>query len=285
VNEQKNIGVLRSRMTWEGFGNVSDGTVLVEDAFYVDDGVPWIRRLGTNQSLVLVGPDGYEFAGAPDGPRFSDERLIWEGRQQFEDGDLRARWTRERAAPSIDPGIVGLVTVFVLLLVLALYAVRRNSTTGPSAEPTRDPRPDEPVADTDGGAPATDAPPSDAAIDQESAPPGPRAASEASAPAQEQEQIESTAEEEVDESETETEKEPDDDIDPELLSDEERVERMLDRNGGRMKQANIVKETGWSNAKVSQLLSQMDEDDRIDKLRIGRENLISLPDEDITTLE
>ena len=76
-----------------------------------------------------------------------------------------------------------------------------------------------------------------------------------------------------------------DDIDVELLSDEERVERLLTRNGGRMKQARIVKETGWSNAKVSQLLSSMDEDDRIDKLRIGRENLISFPDEDVTEIE
>ncbi|HET7323092.1 MAG TPA: hypothetical protein VFJ06_02045 [Halococcus sp.] len=64
----------------------------------------------------------------------------------------------------------------------------------------------------------------------------------------------------------------------ELLSDEERVERLLERNDGRMKQATIVTETGWSNAKVSQLLSAMDEEGRIDKLRIGRENLISLPE-------
>jgi uncharacterized membrane protein len=64
----------------------------------------------------------------------------------------------------------------------------------------------------------------------------------------------------------------------ELLSDEERVERLLERNDGRMKQAAIVTETGWSNAKVSQLLSAMAEEGRIEKLRIGRENLISLPD-------
>ena len=75
-----------------------------------------------------------------------------------------------------------------------------------------------------------------------------------------------------------------DDIDEALLSDEERVERLLERNGGRMKQADIVKETGWSNAKVSQLLSAMAESDRVDKLRIGRENLISFPDEDVTDL-
>jgi uncharacterized membrane protein len=76
--------------------------------------------------------------------------------------------------------------------------------------------------------------------------------------------------------------EDDEEIDTELLSDEERVERLLSSNGGRMKQADIVKETDWSNAKVSQLLSSMEEDGQIDKLRIGRENLISFPDEDIT---
>ncbi len=75
------------------------------------------------------------------------------------------------------------------------------------------------------------------------------------------------------------------DVDVELLSDEERVERLLDQNGGRMKQATIVKETGWSNAKVSQLLSAMAEEGRIDKLRIGRENLISYPDEDLTDVD
>ncbi len=74
-------------------------------------------------------------------------------------------------------------------------------------------------------------------------------------------------------------------VDPELLSDEERVERLLERNGGRMKQSNIVEETGWSSAKVSQLLSKMDQDGRIDKLRIGRENLIALPEENITEME
>jgi uncharacterized membrane protein len=52
-----------------------------------------------------------------------------------------------------------------------------------------------------------------------------------------------------------------------------------------MKQATIVKETGWSNAKVSQLLSSMDEQDRIDKLRIGRENLISLPGEGVGDID
>ncbi|WP_223301722.1 hypothetical protein [Haladaptatus sp. R4] len=83
------------------------------------------------------------------------------------------------------------------------------------------------------------------------------------------------------------EPDPDDDPEPDLdlLSDEERVEHLLKQNGGRMKQATIVKETNWSNAKVSQLLSAMNESGRVDKLRIGRENLITLPGEDITDFD
>lgn len=80
------------------------------------------------------------------------------------------------------------------------------------------------------------------------------------------------------------EPEPDDPSEPtedlSLLADDERVLRLLKRNGGRMRQAEIVSETQWSDAKVSQLLSSMADDDEITKLRIGRENLISLPDVD-----
>jgi len=65
-----------------------------------------------------------------------------------------------------------------------------------------------------------------------------------------------------------------------LLADDERVLRLLEQNGGRMRQAEIVSETKWSDAKVSQLLSSMADDGQITKLRIGRENLISLPDVD-----
>ncbi len=68
--------------------------------------------------------------------------------------------------------------------------------------------------------------------------------------------------------------------DPSLLSDEERVLRLVELNGGRMKQRRIVEETDWSNAKVSQLLSGLADEGRIEKLRMGRENLISLPDGD-----
>ena len=66
----------------------------------------------------------------------------------------------------------------------------------------------------------------------------------------------------------------------ELLSDEDRVLGLLEENGGRMKQVRIVEETDWSKSKVSMLLSDMEEENRISKLRLGRENIISLVGEE-----
>jgi uncharacterized membrane protein len=63
---------------------------------------------------------------------------------------------------------------------------------------------------------------------------------------------------------------------PDLLTDEDRVLHLLDRHGGRMKQSAVVEATDWSKAKVSRLLSSMHEDEAIEKLSLGRENVISL---------
>ncbi|WP_049926935.1 helix-turn-helix transcriptional regulator [Halopiger goleimassiliensis] len=64
--------------------------------------------------------------------------------------------------------------------------------------------------------------------------------------------------------------------DEELLTDEDRVVKLIENNGGRMKQVDIVDETGWSKSKVSMLLSDMEDEGTISKLRVGRENIISL---------
>jgi uncharacterized membrane protein len=61
-----------------------------------------------------------------------------------------------------------------------------------------------------------------------------------------------------------------------LLTDEQRVIQLLEENDGRMKQAAIVDETEWSKAKVSRLLSDMVDEGKIEKLSIGRENIIHL---------
>ena len=59
------------------------------------------------------------------------------------------------------------------------------------------------------------------------------------------------------------------------LTDREVVLDILEENDGRMKQALIVESTDWSKSKVSMVLSEMEEDGDISKLRVGRENIIS----------
>ena len=63
----------------------------------------------------------------------------------------------------------------------------------------------------------------------------------------------------------------------EFLTDQERVQQLLQENGGRMKQSNIVDSVDWSKAKVSRLLADLEADDQVTKLRLGRENLVCLP--------
>jgi hypothetical protein len=60
------------------------------------------------------------------------------------------------------------------------------------------------------------------------------------------------------------------------MTDEDRVLALLREHDGRMKQSHIVEQTEWSKAKVSRLLSSMNEEGTVEKLSIGRENIISL---------
>lgn len=64
--------------------------------------------------------------------------------------------------------------------------------------------------------------------------------------------------------------------DPELLTDEDRVVRLLELEGGRCKQSAIADELGWSASKTSRVVSDMADAGTVEKLRIGRENVIDL---------
>lgn len=61
-----------------------------------------------------------------------------------------------------------------------------------------------------------------------------------------------------------------------FVSDREKVCKLVKRNGGRMKQSDIVDSVEWSKAKVSRLLADLEEENEVTKLRLGRENLICL---------
>lgn len=69
-----------------------------------------------------------------------------------------------------------------------------------------------------------------------------------------------------------------DPVDPALLANDEQVLALLERRGGRLKQQEIVRELGWSETKTSEVVGEMDESGQIERFRLGRENVISLPD-------
>ena len=67
-----------------------------------------------------------------------------------------------------------------------------------------------------------------------------------------------------------------------IRTDDERVIHLLIANHGRMKQSEVVEQTDWSKAKVSRLLSRMEERDQIVRTRIGRENVVQLADANLS---
>lgn len=247
-------GVLRVSFTWESFAREGEnGTLYVDDAFNVTDGT-WLPGLGADQSLTIRAPPGYSApTTSPIGAEEGD--LHWTGPETFEPGYLRIVYhpgtttTPPANEGTSDTLIIGALALSGAALLIGVYLLLgRRTEDDADAGPTMEPT-------ADGSA--------------ETAVESATESNDATSP----DPIGSRLSEERD------------GRDLELLSDEERVEYLLERNGGRMKQANIVKETGWSNAKVSQLLSAMNEADRVDKLRIGRENLISLPGEGVGELK
>ena len=245
-------GALRVSFTWESFARVGENnTLYVDDAFNATDGT-WLPGLGADQSLTIKAPPEY---GAPTTSPIGAEEgdLHWTGPETFEPGYLRIVYhpgtTTTVEAGNSDMLVIGALALSGTALLVGVYLLigRRRTPGEPGDDPTVGTASTD-VSETTAGSPTSDG-------------------ETISEPEESDASVEQTDQELA------------------LLSDEERVEYLLEQSGGRMKQANIVKETGWSNAKVSQLLSAMDEEDRLDKLRIGRENIISLPGEGIGDLK
>jgi hypothetical protein len=258
-------GRLTVEFTWTNFARTDRDRLHVDDVFAAGpDGETWLPGLEADDEFVMRSPEGYGVASSSVPPRSRDNRSVlrWSGPATFNASDLSAEFTGQAATPTRIPpggpqGSVPWLLLFTLGVgggVVAAYLIARRRG-GFDLPPT--PAEADAGADTGGG--------------------------DADATAESGAETAGAAQPDAAGTETADEEEPGaPGMDEELLSDEERVELLLERNGGRMKQADIVKETGWSNAKVSQLLSSMEEEDRVDKLRIGRENLISFPNEDVT---
>jgi hypothetical protein len=245
-------GVLSLSFTWTNFVTDTDAGFVIRDAVLMPDNRTWLASIGPSQRLVVETPEGYQVTDTRFG--LDNGSVVIDGPHSFRE-PLSISYQQTAVEPEPEPNagppwslLGGALIVGLLLVAAIVYSRRRDSG-------------DEAPSDAADG--SVDAGAADAVPD---APEGRAAAGVGTDP-------EPGADEDAD-------AEAADDVDPALLSDEERVEHLLDQNGGRMKQARIVRETGWSDAKVSQLLSTMADEGRVEKLRLGRENLISLPDEE-----
>ncbi|GAB7019346.1 helix-turn-helix transcriptional regulator [Halostagnicola bangensis] len=68
-------------------------------------------------------------------------------------------------------------------------------------------------------------------------------------------------------------------LQPELMSNEEQLLHLLEENGGRMKQQAVVETLEWTDAKTSKVVSGLREEGNLESFRLGRENVLSFPDE------
>lgn len=254
---RNDTGIFYRNFTWTSFTVPPEGeeAVNLNESFTVGDR-PWISSLREDQALVISVSEGYEITKGKNVDRIEGNTWVYKGQRTFQQFDIAYREeTYQQPEGEEDTnrsgafvGLVALVALIVAGSVGAFAYSRRRTLIHRITADRNIPLPGRDGADT------------------------PRSANEhetgtemdAAAVMGPAGETRSTT----------------DGVDIELLSDEERVERLLRTNGGRMRQATIVTETGWSDAKVSQLLSAMDEDERIEKLRIGRENLISLPNHD-----
>ena len=54
---------------------------------------------------------------------------------------------------------------------------------------------------------------------------------------------------------------------------------LVEERGGRMKQAEMVRRTGWSKSTVSRHLGKLEEDGEVDRIPVGRCKVVLLPGE------
>jgi hypothetical protein len=230
--------------TWTNFAARENGQVIVGDIFQGG------FFLAANDTIQLVGPDGYEVSRVDPNPDSREiDMVTWNGREDFADAHPRVVFTPSseqtggndsdtnsdgpsdaRGTPLQDIGglaIAGIVVVVLLGLGGAVVYGRRNVDTDD---------PDGPAERTGGRAGTPPATGRDAGPD-----------------AHETQEA--------------------------VLTDEEQVLELLNANGGRMRQAAIAEEFDWSASKTSRVVGRLSDEGSVEKLQLGRENLVTLPDE------
>lgn len=232
-------GVVSFTFTWTNFARKEGPALVVGDAF--EGGL----LLAENDTLVVVAPPDHVVDGDgvdPEPDASEDDAVTWEGQRDFGDSRPRVRLvpatTRTPTRSPTGSGGAGLGTIAPLGLLAAL-ALGGGAFLLWRRNGTDDTGND---ADGQGGSGREGGPGVEGGhVDPDDAIAAPR-------------------------------------DDRPMLTDGEKVERLVADAGGRMKQAAVAEELGWSDSKTSRVVSRLVDDDRVEKLRVGRENVLDVED-------
>jgi len=265
----REYGVVRYRFEWDSFASVDGQELSAGDAIdqlYLDDGT----------RLLIRWPEGYDLQSvAPEPDDRRETAVLWQGsRTEFISGEPRVRVTPAGLGAGALAGVLGLIAIitgaggWLLRRRSAEEAAQPAATMADAAGESSG----ETASEADGSVDAVGAEPADAEPEAEAS----GTADATTESAVDQSSTDQSSAGQATEQAAETDTEPD----PSLLSNEEQVMRLLEANGGRMKQQTVVEELGWTDAKTSKVISGMREDGTIESFRIGRENVLTTPDDD-----
>ncbi|QWC19900.1 hypothetical protein [Halorubrum sp. 2020YC2] len=249
----QSYGVLTYRFEWTNFAAVDGDRLRAGDAV---DGL----FLDDSSSLIVSWPEGYRLGEtAPEPSEVRERSVVWNGPVDFSAGQPRV--TAAPAGPLSGVPAAGLVALVALLVVAggAVAYRRRGVDEGAGAV-------------TGGDAAAADATAAAAGAGADD----PEAASTDTAA--EGSETDDGRGESADGSASGAGGAPA--VDGDLLSNEEQVLRLVESEGGRMKQKRVAEELDWTAAKTSQVVTGLRDEGDLDGFRLGRENVLSLPDYD-----
>ena len=249
-------GVLTYRFEWTNFAAVDGDRLRVGDAV---DGL----FLDGSSSLIVSWPEGYRLGEAtPEPSQVRERSVVWNGPVDFSAGQPRIAVAPAGPLSGLPTaGIAALLAALVLVGGAVAYR-RRDAGADQSAE----------VVATGTGT-------GNAAATSESA----TTTTESGTAATESDTA-ATAESDPDDAQAGDESGAESDgsppVDSDLLSNEEQVLRLIESEGGRMKQKRVAEELDWTAAKTSQVVTGLRDEGDLDGFRLGRENVLSLPDYD-----
>jgi uncharacterized membrane protein len=248
TRSQPSYGILVYRFEWENFAAVDGDTIRAGDAidqFYLD----------ADTTLEMNWPEGYvSDSVTPDATQSGTREVVWEGQLDFDPGQPRVVVVPQgetpvppdgtTTSPATGGGDGGDSGSSLPLAVGALLVVLAAAAGGWWYTQR-----DNDGSGSDDGTPSAGAAATTGDGSEEQATEGDDGA--AAGPPME------------------------------LLSNEEKVLRLVEDNGGRMKQKQVVEELDWTAAKTSQVVGDLRDDEKLESFRLGRENVLTLPDVDL----